>query len=336
VAIGVGKSSASLILASAPAALIGVWNLGVLLAEHPPAAASSWQLAAIAWLGAHDGSPSIPMALAYGCVFFGPLLVASLAASRFWAELFSRLRARPLDDGWALWAWLYALLLPATMPLHFAILGLSFGAVFGAHVFGGTGRYLVNPALLGVLFITIAYPALIVEAQWLPGSELPSSWTLLISDGIEAAAAAGQTWERLFLGREIGALGTGSALACLLGAGVLILRREAAPEIVAAGCAGLALASTLGGSLPWHWQLVLGNFAFVLAFLATDPTTQPTTRAGLWSFGALFGALTIVLRAGNPEHPEGTLFALMLASLCVPLLDRIATAGRARLERAGQ
>lgn len=328
VAAGLGKSQTSFILASAPAALIGIWNLGTLMAEHPPASANSWQLALLERLGAQAGSPGILAAVLYGSVFFVPLFVASLAASRLWAELFARARHRPLDPGWALWAWLYTLLLPATLPVHFAVLGLSFGVVFGAHVFGGTGRYLVNPALLGTLFVAVAYPGL-MAAQWVPGNELPSSWALAATEGIEALVAAGQTWDRLVFGREIGALGAGSALACLVGVAALIVRREVSPQLVAAGCAGLAVAGMLGGDLPWHWHLVLGNFAFVLAFIATDPTTRPTTRGGLWAFGALFGALTIVLRTANPEHPEGTLFALMLASLFAPSLDRLALLGRA-------
>jgi Na+-transporting NADH:ubiquinone oxidoreductase subunit B len=93
--------------------------------------------------------------------------------------------------------------------------------------------------------------------------------------------------------------------------------------IVAFGLLGLAAAGTVGTLLPWQWHLALGSFAFALAFIATDPTTQPRTSAGRCAFGMLFGAMTVVLRTGNPEHPEATMFALLLASLCIPALDRI-------------
>ena len=69
---------------------------------------------------------------------------------------------------------------------------------------------------------------------------------------------------------------------------------------------------------------MFGSFAFALAFVATDPTTTPVTRPGRWTFGIAFGALTIVIRMLNPEHPEGTLFALLLASLLTPLADHLA------------
>jgi Na+-transporting NADH:ubiquinone oxidoreductase subunit B len=40
-----------------------------------------------------------------------------------------------------------------------------------------------------------------------------------------------------------------------------------------------------------------------------------------WLHGALVGVLTIALRVLDPSHPEGTLFAVLLAGLTVPLLD---------------
>lgn len=318
------------IAASAPAAAVGVWSLGARIAETSPDTVESWQIAALEYLGLDRAQPSALSAVALGCAFFVPLLVTSLAVSRAWAEVFSRVRHRPRDSGWAMMAWLYTLLLPATMPLHFAALGLSFGAVFGCYVFGGTGRYIVSPALLGIVFVAIAYPGFMADTQWLPGDGATSSWAAVAS-GTDPGTVG---WLPLFLGNEIGALGAGSTLACLLGAGVLIGLRVASVRIVAASLLSFAAAAWLGGELPWYWHLAVGNFAFVLAFIATDPTTKPRTRGGCWAFGALFGALTIALRVANPEHPEGTWFALLLASLCVPLFDHIAKAAGASLDRS--
>jgi len=213
-----------------------------------------------------------------------PLLAVSLVMSRFWAELFSRWRDRPLDRGWVLAAWLYALLLPAQTPLGFAALALSFGLVFGCHVFGGSGRYLVNPALLAIVFLSVSYPNPLV-------------------------AAAEVHLEQ--------------AIASLLGALYLITRGAASARIIGAAL-GAIIVGSLAVGLSWHWHFTLGNFALLLAFVATDPTTRPATAGGCWAFGALFGALTIVLRTAIPESPEGTWSALLLASLCVPLLDHIA------------
>lgn len=318
-------------IATAPAALLGCWGLGRQIGGASVDPSSYWQLAILDRIGIYHEDPGLFSAAATGLGFLLPLLAVSLIVSRIWAEVFARLRRRPLDPGWHLTAWLFALLLPATMPPAYAALGLSFGAVFGSHVFGGSGRYLVNPALLGIVFLVLAYPPLTAAGAWLPGADAVSSWAAVNRDGLAAAGGQGTGLGALFLGNEAGALGATSALACLLGAAWLVGARVAAFSVVAAGLAGLAVAAAASDGLPWTWHLALGNFAFLLAFVATDTSVRPTTGGGRIAYGALFGALTVAIRTANPDHPEGTWFALLLAMLCVPLLDyftRAAQLGR--------
>jgi Na+-transporting NADH:ubiquinone oxidoreductase subunit B len=321
----------TLFTATLPAALVGIYNLGTQVTSRPLDPTSAWQLALLERLGLEPAESSLAHALLLGAAFLMPLLLTALLVSRAWAEAFARWRRQPVDRGWFVAAWLYSLLLPATLPLHFAALGLSFGLLFGCYAFGGSSRYIVNPALLGVIFLTIGYPQLMSETQWLPGTNTPSTRAAIMADS--TAALDDRNWLLAFLGREIGALGTTSAAACLLGALWLLTRRAASWRILLAGCVGLTLAGTLGGTLPWDWHFALGNFAFALAFIATDPTTQPRTNGGSVMFGALFGALTVVLRVANPEHPEGTWPALLLAALCIPLLDQIQSSTAARWRR---
>ena len=160
-------------IASLPAALVGVWNLGDRLQSESAETASIWQLSLFDALQSSSGAADgFLLSIAVGASFFVPLLITVAVTSRAWAEVFSRVRGREIDEGWFLSAWLYVLLLPATLPLHYAALGFSFGAVFGCYVFGGTGRYIVNPALLGLAFISISYPDLFAQNQWLPASDV--------------------------------------------------------------------------------------------------------------------------------------------------------------------
>jgi Na+-translocating ferredoxin:NAD+ oxidoreductase RnfD subunit len=61
----------------------------------------------------------------------------------------------------------------------------------------------------------------------------------------------------------------------------------------------------------------------LLAFVAADPTIKPNTLSGEWAYGVFFGLLTVTMRMANPDHPESSVFALLLACLCVPLFDEI-------------
>ena len=73
--------------------------------------------------------------------------------------------------------------------------------------------------------------------------------------------------------------------------------------------------------MPWYAHLAVGYVAFGVAFLATDPSAAPLTRPARWAHGLLIGVLTVVIRVLDPTHPEGSLYALLLAGLSVPFLD---------------
>ncbi len=317
------------VLASLPAALLGTWNLG-------------WQtLLAIegglvemvpAWLGvvANLADPSaaaerVLVAAVMGLGTVVPLAAVAIGTSAFWAAVFARMRNRPVDAGWFTSAWLLIWLLPPGTTLGVAALAASFGAVVGLHIFGGTGRYLVNPALLGVLFVHFSYPEFLTSALAVPGTVV-GDWPQTVDSGGDAPAVM-----QALIGIVPGGIGTTSALACLFGALMLVVCRIASWRVLAGAGVGVLVS---GAVLRWGaadplaqlevWRhVLLGNFAFSLAFLATDPSPAPLLRSTRWLYGALFGALTVIIRVLDPVHPEGSLFALLLAGLAVPIMDHL-------------
>lgn len=338
------------VLASLPAALAGAVSLGAAIVAALPgglagvADIDSATLVTAPLRLAAALEPALPAALVAGLVgglYLLPPLAVAAAVSFGWAEAFARLRGRSRDPGWFLAAWLFVLLAPPGLPLGLAALALSFGLVFGSLVFGGTGRYIVNPALLGIVFAQVAYPdpfaASVLPA--LGGGIEPaataSGWSLVAANG---TAAFGDGWLWAWLGSDAGTFGTPSDAASLIGLFALVALGIVSWRTPLAALAGLLLVGLGFDVVPWYWQPVLGSFAFAAAFVATDPTTMAATRAGRWLMGLVFGALTAAIRMLNPEHPEGTLYALLLASLVTPLIDHAATElairrRRARLER---
>lgn len=218
-------------------------------------------------------------------------LALAAATCAFWAWGFARWRGRPPDSAWFTTAWLFTLLLPAATPLVLVAVAASFGVVLGHHVFGGTGRALVNPALLGVLAIVFGYPDL--------GDTAP--------------------------------VGAASPIASFVGAAVLVRVGAASPRTVAGGVAAVLLVGGLlgtGSETPavlgdgLH-HLMTGSLAFCLSFIATDPSTAALTRSGRWAHGVLAGTFTVLIRVLDPGHPDGALFAVLLAGLAVPLIDHV-------------
>jgi Na+-transporting NADH:ubiquinone oxidoreductase subunit B len=340
------------IAAVTPCALFGIWNVGRLasteLGAVGSAVAPGWRGAALAALGIDPDPASVLACAAHGALWFLPVFAAAWLAARFWELGFALVRKRPFHDDFGLTALLFALTLPPTIPLWQSALGMSFGIVLAREVFGGIGRNFVNAALAGRAFLYFAYPNRIHgDAVWHPVDGITGATPLALAKtgGLDAVAGAGFTWSDGWIGTLPGGMGSTSALLCAAGALVLIATRVVSWRILAGGVLGLVggveALGAVGGdawpmaSLPWHWHLVFGGFAFGLVFMATDPASAAHTDPGRWAYGLLIGAMTALVRVANPAYPEGIMMAILFANVFAPLFDTMAIAahGRRRAKR---
>ena len=331
------------VVASIPCWLIGVWNLGeqtnLAMQTLGVAETAGWRGNVIELLGSGYDPQSIAASFIHGMLFFLPILLVALITGAFWEALFAKQRKRPVDNGLLSIAWLYTLLLPATTPLLHVAFGMTFGLVVGKAIFGGAGRYLVNPAILGLGFLVFSYSGLVfAPGAWIPvpGYEDPTTIELSIEEGgVAALLSVNYTWLQLFLGNQPGPIGVTSILGCLIGAFYLVVAGVASWRIMAGSFVGMVatvlLFNKLGPvgdptfAIPWTWHFVMGGWAFGTVFLATDPVAAAQTNPGRWGFGIAVGALTIVVRLTNPGYYEGVMFAILLASIFSPLFDYVVT-----------
>ncbi|EER47668.1 electron transport complex protein RnfD [Actinobacillus minor NM305] len=131
--------------------------------------------------------------------------------------------------------------------------------------------------------------------------------------------------EKLFANVLVGGWGQVN-LAFLLGGLLLIYKRIIHWQIPMAMLGTFALLSFTTDlvSETAHWtaqaQLFSGAMMFGAFFIATDPVTASITPKGKLIFGALVGLLVYLIRYyGN--YPDGVAFAVLLANICVPLID---------------
>jgi Na+-transporting NADH:ubiquinone oxidoreductase subunit B len=331
----------SFVVASLPCWLIGTWNLGeqtnFALAQFGIDGATGWRGAFLDAFGVGYDSLDVVACFIHGLLYFVPMFVVALATGAVCEALFARLRRRPLDDGLLSIAWLYTLILPATTPPLQVALGMAFGIVVGKGIFGGMGRYLVNPSILGVAFLVFSYSSFIYgPGAWIPvpGYDEPTTIELAVEEGgVPALQSVGYEWWQLFLGNQPGPIGITSILGCLLGAVYLIWVGTASGRIMLGSLAGLIatvwLLNTFGPAddpmyaVPWTWHAVIGGWAFGTVFLATDPVAAATTNPGRWGFGVIVGVLTVIVRVTNPAYYEGVIFAILLATVFSPLIDHV-------------
>lgn len=330
------------VIATLPALLIGLWSLGhqtnLALADLNLHELTGWRAVFLIWTGIGFNPFSIWACVAQGLLFFMPVFLTALLVGAFWEAVFASYRKKPVDEGLLVTAWLLAMILPATVSMYQVALGMSFGIVVGKLIYGGSGRYLVNPALLGLTFLVFSYPHMLFsEGAWVPVANYDQPTVLeLITDegGLRVVSAVDYSYWHLFFGDRPGSMGVVSTFGALLGAVFLVWSGMASWRIILGSLIGLIVVSLICNaiapdhpmfSLPWHWQLILGGFVFGTVFLATDPVAGPMTDPGRWGFGLLVGGLTVLIRVGNPSHYEGVVFAILLASMFSPLIDYVVT-----------
>jgi Na+-transporting NADH:ubiquinone oxidoreductase subunit B len=287
----------------------------------------------------------------YGALFFLPIFLVTQIAGGLPEVGFAIVRKHEVNEGFLVSGMLFPLILPPTIPLWQVALGIMFGVIVAKEIFGGTGMNVLNVALTGRAFLFFAYPAQIsgdqVWAAAAPDGASGATWLAraAASDpgattytGIETAvftAADGAvdtlSWMDAFIGMVPGSMGETSALACLLGAGILLMTRVGAWQTmlgVTLGTAAMATVLNLVGSdtnamfaMPAHWHFVLGGWAFGMVFMATDPVTSAFTNKGKLIYGAGIGIVVVLVRVVNPAYPEGMMLAILFMNLFAPLFD---------------
>lgn len=339
----------AMILALLPCALFGMWNSGyqmhLVMQANGIDELFTWREGVFRFLDVGNDPAYLGDNLLLGALYFVPLLLVCWVTAFFWEALFASVRDLDMSEGWGVTGLLLALILPPAIPWWQAALGVTFGIVMAKEIFGGTGRNFMNPALAAYAFLYFAYPGQFsADNSYVPIDGVSAATPLaLAAHGGLAEVQQSLSWMQAFFGTIPGAPGETSALACLIGAAVLLAtgvaswRTMLAVLLGALGLSSLLFAlgseSNLLFSVPPHWHLVLGSLAFGLVFMATDPVSSALTHTGKWCYGILVGAMLILIRVLNPAFPEGTMLAILFGNVVAPMIDRFVLKAQLRRRR---
>ena len=227
-------------------------------------------------------------------VFYGfhavLMIVASYVAGGIVEVVFALVRKKDIEEGFLVTGLIFPLILPPTVPIWVVVVGVVFGVLFGKEVFGGTGRNIFNPALVGRIFITVAFPE-IMSASWqLPFTDVITSATPLglFKSAQELAPAAD-----LLFGRVTGSMGEIFRVGIILGGLFLMATRVSNWRIPVSYLGSVFILSWAGNLImpetiaPPVFQLLSGGLLFGALFMSTDPVTSPITKPGKYIFHVL-------------------------------------------------
>ena len=263
---------------------------------------------------------------AFGVYLFGmhaALLVLACVVSAVLAEfIYEKLFKLPVtigDFSAVVTGLLLAMNLPPELPIWMGVLGSVFAIIVVKQLFGGLGKNFMNPALAARCFLLLSFGA---------------SMTRFVYDGVTTATplallknGSSVNLKDMFLGFTGGTIGETSALALLIGAGYLLIKRVISPKIPLVYIGTFAIAMTIYAVVKDKdvvkfvlCEICGGGLMLGAWFMATDYVTSPITPVGKIIYGIILGLLTFVLRIfGNGA--EGVSYAIIMSNILVPLIE---------------
>lgn len=270
----------------------------------------------------------IPVTVA-SIYFWGLRVVAIIIISYLFGGLvevgFAIARKKEIHEGFLVTGLIFPLILPPTVPLWMVAVGVMFGVFFGKEVFGGTGRNIFNPAIVGRIFLSIAFPKIMTTEWKMPLVDAITSATPLTLFKNQGTISS---YLDLLWGYNAGCIGETFRIGIIVGGTFLILTKLVDWRIPLAYLATVAIFPWLSNHLihtafaPPLFQLLSGGLLFGAFFMATDPVTSPFTKPGRWIAGILLGFLTVLIR-GLSGYVEGVMFSILLVNALSPLIDTV-------------
>ena len=265
------------------------------------------------------------------------------------------------DNSALLTALLLGISIPSLAPWWVIVIGTLFAVVISKQLYGGLGQNPFNPAMVGYVVLLISFPvqmtswlppdglqgmtptlgdtlSMIFHFHTLDGHTMQqlqvgidgvSQATPLdtFKTGLRAGHSAEQLLAQPIYSGVLAGLGWQWVnVGYLLGGVFLLCTRSIRWHIPAGMLISLAFCATLGWLISPHSlvspviHLLSGATMLGAFFIATDPVTASTTNKGRLLYGALIGLLVWLIRSFG-GYPDGVAFAVLLANICVPLID---------------
>lgn len=265
-------------------------------------------------------------ATAFGVYHFGLrallIILVSVLTCIMTEYIWQNLMKKPvtISDGSALvTGLLLALNLSPSVPLWIPLIGGVFAILIVKQLFGGIGQNFMNPALAARCFLLISFAGRMTD--FTVDGVSGATPLQVIKDGGEFNVLS------MFLGNIGGCIGEVSALAILLGAVYLLIKRVIDLRIPLSYIGTFALFLLIFGGRGFDFAYIGahifgGGLLIGAFFMATDYASSPVTPWGKIIFGVCLGVLTGVFRLYGGTA-EGVSYAIIFCNLLVPLIEKI-------------
>lgn len=264
------------------------------------------------------------------------MLLLAMAFARLCDWMVAKVRRMPFDkteNSSLVYAAVFTLMLPATLPYRMVFVGVAAAVLLGKHAFGGVGSYPFNPAALGYAVVTVCWPDHLFSypRPFAPLSFWGVSGSTLVSSGAHTLKNGGIPnipALDLVLGSYAGPMGTTFCLVIVASAIFLVVRRRLdflLPTSAVAMAMLVSLAFPRVLTAPrvdvMKYEILSGAVLFGAVFLLGNVTTAPKNRLARVLYGALAGFIAMMFRYYG-SYELGICFAVLLTNAFSGALDR--------------
>jgi RnfABCDGE-type electron transport complex D subunit len=267
--------------------------------------------------------------LLYATYIFGFNVLLITAISIAFAYLvevvFAKFRKKTIENAWIIVPLIFALMMPPTATWWMAAIGSTFGVFFGKAIFGGLGKNVFHPSVVGILFLYFAFPPNMLT-KWLnPVTEdIVSTATPLIT--LNRAIEFPYTVTDLLLGNVPGTIGETFRLGIIVIGLLMIVLKIIDWKAPLAFLSTIFIVNLVGGMLsPEKFRdpllsLLVGGVLFAAFFLVPDSSTTPKYPYSKIIYGIGLGLITVIIR-NFATFPEGVVFAVIIMNALAPIID---------------
>lgn len=276
-------------------------------------------------------------ALLFGVFQYGMPAVGvvtfSIGCAMLWEVIlnFAMKRSVSIGDGnAAVIGLVLAMLLPATTPWWFVLVGTFLAIVVGKMIYGGIGGNSFNPVVVAMAILGISWGNVLDFSEAYINYDFSFSmfYPLAALKAFGVSAVSGLSAGDLMMGKQIGGIGATFGLGLIIGGIYLIIRGIIRWEIAVSFLVGVfvtAMLFNMADSSKYAgaaFHLLSGYTLIGAFFLATEDSSSPVNFVPMILYGLLAGLMAVLIR-NIGAYVDGVIYAILVANLLSPVLDKI-------------
>lgn len=210
---------------------------------------------------------------------------------------------------------IFSLMLPVFVPYYFAIFGGACAVIFGKMLYGGLGKNLYNPAVVGKFFVLIFFEKIFLKFK-LSNTNFQILNLKIFRNILDSPFT--KFLDSLILSQS-NSIGTFSGLALILGGIYLTMKKRIS---LFTPLSFFLLMSILSFFVPEISKIPIGEILLVGIFMATDMPTTPVFSIGKIYFGIMMALVTSIFLSQKIEN-EVLFYAIIILNSFTPLINRV-------------